>query len=252
MGMDYIVWIIPRQRAFRPDALQVANLGNALRDGKWAPRPEAKGQISQVVELLPSNDQQIGEKPARMQEFPQEPFTPSWVEFHSHHELILSWYVQNTNEAGVEYPFTFDPYPDSGPPYFYIRVALADDYFHWTGENVMPFKEKDTQCTCGEQLLYRTGWAPGTAAERILRVCPACGRNFDLSGIFCDVLDGWTGKPQPLRGGLAFRFALVVDCHKYWPRDDEAALRRFQLRDEFLGLWRTHIGEPFEQVVTFD
>jgi hypothetical protein len=55
MGVDYRVWVIPQQRAFRPSADQFARLPNALRDGNWAPMPDAPGQPSQVLELLPGD-----------------------------------------------------------------------------------------------------------------------------------------------------------------------------------------------------
>jgi len=250
MGVDCRVWVFPRQRGFRPNAEQVAALANALRDGGWVPEPKATGQRSAVSELLPGNIV-AGRKPARLQGFDREPFTAGWVEFHSQHELVLDWHVQNMRDAGVQYPFVFDPYPDSGPPYFYIRLILGSDYFYWTGENVTPFDEAVTKCVCAEQLVYLAGWAYGIGSERIRRACPKCGRAFDPAGLACDVLDGWTGHPVPLLGGLTFCFALVVDCHKYWPREEEAG-RRFHLREEFLDLWGKFIGVPFEQVVTFD
>jgi len=84
-----------------------------------------------------------------------------------------------------------------------------------------------------------------------LSQCPKCRHEFDSSEITCDVLDGWTGEPSPLAGGLTFRFGLVVNCHKYFPKEEEAA-RRFRLRPEFLDLWRRHIGVPFEQIETWD
>lgn len=250
MGVDYQVWIIPKQRAYRPNSEQIANLANALRDDGWVPKPGVPGQRSQVSELLPG-DGSAGKKPARVQEFDSQPFTPSWVEFRSEHELVMDWHVQNLREAGVQYPFSFDPYPDSGPPYFYVRLIVGNDYLYWTGENVMPFDEEATNCVCNEQLSYWTGWAQGVGSQRIHRTCPKCGRAFDPSEKKCDILDGWTGAATPLLGGLTFRFALVVDCHKYWPQEEEA-LRRFHLRPEFLDLWRKFIGVAFDLVVTFD
>jgi hypothetical protein len=250
MGVDYRVWVLPRQRSFRPSAEQFARLANALRDGNWAPMPDTPGQGSQIIELLPGNSV-AGKKPARVQGFDNIPFTSSWVEFHSQHELVMDWHVRNLREAGVQYPFVFDPYPDSGPPYFYVRLILGRDYFYWTGENVMPFDDATTECVCGEQLSFWTDWAHGTPSQRIQMVCPQCGQRFDPSGKACDILDGWSGAPTPLIGGLTFRFALVVDCHKYWPHDEDAA-RRFHLRSGFLDLWRKTIEVPFETVVTFD
>src|SRR5262249_54073595 len=140
---------------------------------------------------------------------------------------------------------------DSGPPYFHLSLILGDDYFHHTGENVTDFQEEATRCVCGEQLAHWPGWAYGAASQRVRRICPQCGHRFDISGISCEVIDGWTGEHQPLQGGLTFRFALVVDCHKYWPREEETG-RRYLLRPEFLELWYAHLNVPFELVVTFD
>lgn len=250
MGVDCVVWVFPRQRGFRPSAEQFSGLANALRDGGWAPKPDAPGQRSQYNELLPA-DGGAGKKPTIPLELSSEPIRPSWIESHSQHELVLDWHVLNQRDADVQYPFVFDPYPDSGPPYFYLRLILGHEYFYWTGENVAPFDEADTACVCGEQLAYWTGWAHGVGSQRIHHICPKCGRDFDPSGKTCQILDGWTGEPAPLMGGLTFRFALVVDCHKYFPHEEEAG-RRFLLKPEFLDLWRKFVGVPYEQVVTFD
>lgn len=79
-------------------------------------------------------------------------FTASWLECLAEHEACLEWNVDNVAEAGMKYPFVFDPYPDSGPPYFGIRFFWAHDYVYETNECVMPFDERETTCSCGEQL----------------------------------------------------------------------------------------------------
>ena len=251
MGVDYTVWTIPQLRTFRPDAEQFANLANALRESGWVPKSEFVPRSLQISELLPGNSD-FGEKPGWAKEIDPEQFTPGWVAFHSQRELVIDWWVNNMIEAGVQYPFVFDPYPDSGPPYFGISLLQGEEFFYATDENVMAFEEDATRCACGEQLAwdsYSKGAPARTPSQRIHPKCPKCGRSFDPSDIACDVLDGWTGEPTPLAGGLTFQFALVVHCHKYWPREEEAQ-RRFKLREDFLDLWRTHVGVPFEQVVT--
>ncbi len=250
MGVDYCVWIIPQPRAFRPNANQVASLANALREGRWAPSPGAKHQRSAIFELL-AGELTSGKKPGRTYQFDEQPITAGWVEFHSQHELVLDWWINDSDAAGVQFPFDFDPFPDSGPPYFGVSLVLGQDYFSWTGENVTEVNERSTQCTCGNQLAHRTGYAQSAGSERIYRICPKCGREFDPSALTCDVIDGWTGQRSPLEGGLTYRFGMIVNCHKYWPREEEEG-RRFKLRPEFLDLWRTHIGVPFDYVVTFD
>jgi hypothetical protein len=252
MGIDCRFWMFPQQRAFRPNAEQFACLANSLRDGNWVPKPDAPGQKSRIFELLPvDSPSPMAKKPTRVQAMDSQPFAAGWVEFHSQYELVVEWHVQNLREAVVQYPFEFDPYPDSGPPYFYVRLILGQEFFYWTGENVMPFEDASTKCLCGEQLAYWTGWAHGAPSERIHRACPRCGKEFDPSGKVCKILDGWTGAASPLIGGLTFRFAMVVDCHKYWPHDREAS-KRFHLRADFLDLWRKCVGVPFQLVVTFD
>jgi hypothetical protein len=84
-----------------------------------------------------------------------------------------------------------------------------------------------------------------------IKGAPPVNENSTLPTIAFEVLDGWTGMPVPLAGGLTFRFALKVDCHKCWPREEEEG-KRFQLRSEFLDLWRKLIGVPFDIVATFD
>lgn len=250
MGVDCCFWIIPKDRTFRASASQFANLANALREGGWVPKPEAGGQSSKAWELLPGGEV-VRKKPSNAHELDSRPFTSDWVDRLSQHELVLGWGVTNMIEAGVKYPFVFDPDPDGGPPYFYIYLIRGDGYFHYAGETVMPFPEQATKCDCGEQLSYWTGYAAGVGSGRIHHKCPKCGRVFDPSGIICDIQDGWTGETSPLRGGLTFRFAMAVNCHKYFPHEEEAA-RRFHLLPEFLELWRIHVNCPLEEVVTYD
>jgi hypothetical protein len=260
MGVEYKLWMIPQKRSFRPEADQMANLANALREGNWVPKPEADGQSSKVVELLPGvpvalelppTGVPFKKKPTKEQPFTAEPFTASWIEAHSEHELVLNWSVDDVHQAGVEYPFVFDPWPDSGPPYFCLKLVLSHDYFYHTDETVTPFDNNATRCACKEQLEYNGGFAPGFSSGWIHYQCPKCGRTFDPTSLSCELVDGLTGKVSRSKGGLTFRFALLVDCGKHYP-PEEKDFRRFKLRPEFLDLWRTHMQVPFELVSTFD
>jgi len=40
----------------------------------------------------------------------------------------------------------FETYPESEPPYFYVRLIFGNEYFYWSGESVMPFEEQNTVC----------------------------------------------------------------------------------------------------------
>jgi hypothetical protein len=250
MGVDYRVWLIPRQRSFRPASDQIAKLANALRKGKWVPMPDASGQSSKAVELLPGKTS-TGDKPHRSEPLAPTAIEAGWIELHSQHEFVLEWWVNDAAQSNVQFPFTFVPYPESQHTYFGIRLMAGPEYFYWTGENVMPFGDSATQCECGEQLAYWTGFAAGVPSQRIHSQCPACGRAFDISEIEGEIMDCWTGERHPLLGGLAFRFALQVDCHKNFPHEEEA-FRRFSLQDAFHELWRTHIAVPYDTLDTAD
>jgi hypothetical protein len=124
MGVDYVAWVIPKERLFLPNAQQFADLANALRDGNWVPGTDAPGQGSEIRELLPSANINSKRKPAMVSRFGCEPFAATWVEFHIRHELILEWNVRDSSLAGVQFPFVFLPYPDSGHTYFCTRLIL--------------------------------------------------------------------------------------------------------------------------------
>lgn len=250
MGVDYRVWLIPKDRAFTPAPEQIAALANALREGKWVPLADAPGQRSRVLELLPGG-RSMDNKPSRTEPFLSAQFEPSWVASHTGHELVLEWWVDDAAKSDVRFPFNFLPYPQSGFTYFGIRMILGQEYFYWTGESVMPFIDSATQCRCGEQLAYWTGFAYGVPSQRIRPDCPTCGRAFDISKVAGEILHPWTGERRSVTGGMAFRFAFQVDAHKNFPNYGEE-FGRFRLQDGIHELWRVHIATPYETIDTAD
>lgn len=250
MGVELKIWVVPRSRVFRPEPVQVANLVNALREGQWVPEHDAPEQKSQIVEILPGIEGSSNKKPIRSRPFDANPFTAASVEATSENELMLEWSVNNQREAGVQYPFVFDPDRDSGSAYFDIRLMLGHDYFYETDECIVPFPDNALRCKCGQKLAYRTGSARHLDPQRISFRCPKCSTIFDPSSLEYEYQDGLTGNTSLLKGGGAFRFCLQVDCGKYWPHDEEAT-RGFNLRPDVLELWRTHLAVPYDQIMTF-
>jgi len=250
MGVAYCLFIVPQDRTFRPDSRQVANLANALREGGWVPLPQSGGHGSNALELLPTESKGgFTKQPVVEHAFPDAAISPAWIDSIRGHEMALSWSVQDVQEAKVEYPFTFDPWPESGSPYFDIRTVDGDDYFSEFAENIPWLEGTVLKCTCGAQLAYESGWSGFAGSRRIHRKCPDCGRAFDPSTLTCEIQDGWTGEPQIIMGGLTFRFALVINCGKYFPHEEER-FRKFKPRNELLALWHSHIGVPFDQIDT--
>lgn len=250
MGIDYRVWLVSKDRAYRPDPKQIADLANGLRQNKWVPEPDADEQRSNLLELL-SEGGPIGRKPCRSEPFEATPFEPGWVAFHSDHELVFTWWVNDAIKSRVQFPFNFVPYPESGLTYFGVRIIIGPEYFYETAENVMPFHESDTQCCCGEQLAYWTGAVPGVPSQRIRLNCPKCGTAFDVSRSSAEILDAFTGERRSVAGGLAFRFALQIDAHKNFPHE-EAQFRQYKLNKGIHELWRAHIKTAYEIIETAD
>jgi hypothetical protein len=248
MGVDYRVWLVPKDRAFKPNAEQIAALANALREGGWVPQPDAAAQRSNLLELLPGGGLIEG-KPFRSEPFQETRFEPSWVAFHSDHELVFEWWVNDATQSHVQFPFTFVPYPESGFTYFGVSLIIGPEYFYEMADNVMPFPESETQCHCGEQLAYETDDLSGLPPHRIRPKCPKCGGAFDVSKASAEIMDVFTGERRSVAGGLAFRFSLQIDAHKNFP-SEEAEFRRYQLKDGIHALWRAHIATPYEIIDT--
>src|ERR1051326_1394761 len=109
MSVELQIWVVPKQRGFRPSLEQVAALANSLQQQKWVPSADAPGQRQRVLELLPGEEGPISKKPMREHARGDKPFTAAWLECLAEHEVLLEWNVDDSAEAGVQYPFTFDP-----------------------------------------------------------------------------------------------------------------------------------------------
>jgi hypothetical protein len=70
-------------------------------------------------------------------------------------------------------------------------------------------------CGCGHDLARRDG-AMGWIGERVLRVCPECGRAFSADQI-ADIVRGHDGHKIPRAGGLCHRFGIMIDFDKDHP-----------------------------------
>lgn len=144
----------------------------------------------------------------------------------------------NWDDLGVRYPFTFG---EDEPGYHDILVLASRDFVHHSSENIAPV---GTVCPrCGADMGYepdeRTFVVPIELGPRIRATCPPCEISFHPSAQRVELRDGYTGQHAGLlAGGAVFRFAVMVDCSKGWPRGKGAP----SIHPDFLRLVEETIG----------
>jgi len=71
-------------------------------------------------------------------------------------------------------------------------------------------------CGCRHDLARRDG-PMGWIGERVLRICPECGRAFQPADQIADIVTGHDGHKIPRAGGLCNRFATMIEFDKDHP-----------------------------------
>lgn len=142
---------------------------------------------------------------------------------------------------GVRYPFTFGA---DKPLYHAIEIHLSRDFIHHASDQIEPI---DTHCGCGEDLDYEPDhnqhqrWLAIRYEPRIRAICTCCGSPFNPQGRYADRTSGYTGESMSgLDAGAAYRFAVIIDCGKGWPRDQGP----LAIAPEFSDLVATILGQP--------
>lgn len=192
MGVEYRNYLVPRDQAFSPEPHRIVSLVERLRVEQWVLTP-----ASAVWEASTKPHQSTGGwsddawLAARRDSKNTNPLAD---------ELALRFYVYsgdgNWPDAGMPYPLAYGEDEDGG--YHDIVIYAARDF-------VVTDDWVDDSCACGTALGYevaRGTLAPIDMERRVRSVCSECSQPFSGS-------DGGDG--------IAFRFAVVVDCGKGWP-----------------------------------
>lgn len=254
MGVEYEHWILPRDRDHAPSAETFALLVEALREERWIVSDGA--HACRALE-----DRSPGCKKRQREGIPEQ-VTAEWVTSKLDtssaraidRELVLFFPVdvddtfETWAEADVRFPFTVGA--DETSNYHEYQIFLADDFTAWTNGG---FTETVSgACDCGAELEYDvlTEYPETLAAHdarRIRRSCPSCGARFDPGARSVAFQHGDGAAEEQLRGGLTFRFAIRIDCHKGWPRSSA----RLALAPELLALVSRVLGTAVEDVGAF-
>lgn len=136
--------------------------------------------------------------------------------------------------------------------YFDVYIQASHDFLGACNES---FQALATGCSCGAPLDAEDGWDFGRA-RRILPRCAECGTPLDPKRYIATDYGFITGEKKRTVGIGIFRFGLIVDCGKCWPRElctpgqaaafDEAV----SIRPELVRLVEDELETAFYQLGT--
>jgi hypothetical protein len=130
---------------------------------------------------------------------------------------LLEWEMRDYQRLGVRYPL--DMLPDTD-------CRRATD-FSSISRMISPTQIPDITYPAKNSIRFAPAGASlnmnRTAFEdyRIHRICPSCGTPFRPQDQFVEIPVGATGAKYLERGGICYRFAIVLDCGKDMPGPEE-------------------------------
>jgi len=157
-------------------------------------------------------------------------------------DVLIRWPNANLNLSGLKYPLNVVPGPDG--VYYDIEIHLAVETVYHTSEIIDPFDDIRCGCGAGIKVLEAPGHSP-FYDSRLPNRCPSCQTLMNYATIPMTIRDAWTGAESRAMGGIAYRFALVVDCGKYWPEGEaEVAPDFLAVTEQTLGI-KTRVLRDF-------
>jgi hypothetical protein len=124
----------------------------------------------------------------------------------------LEWRLNDYPALGARYPLDLLPDPAWRPSYS-LHLGLFEDFISVESGTYLRCKELDAFCVCGHNLKYEANGMRGFG-DRIRRHCPSCETPFRPQDQVVEIPIGATGNRYEERGGICYRFAIVVDCGK--------------------------------------
>lgn len=195
MGVESNFYIMPASSGFRPEPEAIDSLIRNLQDQHYLPEDlnwsvgnaKSSGSIENLRTTLDAN--------------------PS-------SDIRAQWRISDLASSGLRYPLAQAPAWDG--IYYDIEIHLVGATAYRTSEVIQPFDS--IQCACGQRIEETPvpDYDP-FSAERLPTYCPACGDPIDYAQIPMVACHPMTGAPEPGRGGITYRCAIVVDCGKCYP-----------------------------------
>ncbi|WP_161968008.1 hypothetical protein [Fimbriiglobus ruber] len=224
MGVEYRCFLIPRPNTFRPHPDAAFALVTALRDDGWLLGPEHP-----ALALLPFKQSRLYPSARKHGYFAltvgrRDSFAaplPEMFDEYADRDLMMVWPVESLATSGLRYPLDplpFDDPADAADCYYEVQFHFGRDFIYHTSEGIDPFKPSPL-CSRGHTVECEpeSDNDPFYSARLAAR-CPQCGAAFDPTQLVATGRDGRTGAAMRVRGGATYRFAVVVDCGKFFGR----------------------------------
>ncbi|HSO38989.1 MAG TPA: hypothetical protein VLT33_40950 [Labilithrix sp.] len=237
MGAHYARWLIARGNSFSPAAASVVKLVERLKKEKWI--PEAGGHAVTTIDNTFGSD--LAAKRAASTEPQPAPLTAEWLDDEDREELRLVWPASGEAGSPVKYPLSQRP---EGKASYSLEVHRAAEYVYPTARTIGMVP---TVCNCKEDLSFEWdeeelvpafGNATGIFAE-----CEECSRTFEPSKGSAIITNPFDRSTEEVRGGAAYRFALVVECGECFVEDAKLAFA-----PDLVALVENEFGRSFYEV----
>lgn len=256
MGVSYAHFIIPRSNDLRPEPTQIASLVTAWEAAGIVSTENATVQTEQTqaayFQALERHHAETKRRPiwswflssAGRKSWPGardfgKPFTvplneTSYAALSNSEALVRL----KTQARGI---FPDTPKHEAERPE--LALHLTDDFSDMNLSDHAPIP-LTTLCSCGvdlkrveENLVY---------GFKVKRICPNCGVQFRPQDHVVEVMNGATGALHSLRGGLCYRFAIIIECGKRWPSEDATSDPR--VNRKFMEICESTLGLELQEV----
>jgi hypothetical protein len=222
VGVEYRCYLIPRPNPFRPRPDAALALVAALRDDGWLLGPEhpalAKLTFTQSRLYTPAHGQGYFALSVGSRDSVSAPL-PELFSKYADRDLMAVWPVESLGISGLRYPLEplpFDDPADAADCYYEVQFHFGRDFIYHMSEVIDPFDPSPT-CPRGHNLEREPESEEDPFySARLSARCPQCGAAFDPSQLVATGRDGWTGTTTHIQGGAAYRFAVVIDCGKFF------------------------------------
>lgn len=248
MGVESKFYILPETSGYRPEPTQVCQLVKTLQGAGFLCDPMSP-TYSASAHRTSSLSSEAGYEGLfwKLRAGPKKDSGPlSMLALRlvdsQESDVLVQWPNSDLILSGLKYPLSVVPGPEG--VYYHIEIHLAAQTVYHTSEIIDPFDE--IRCSCGAhvQELAPSGRCP-FYDSRLPNRCPSCQITMNYATLPTTIRDGWTGVESSAIGGATYRFALVVDCGKYWPESEAAVTPEFlAVVEKTLGI-RTRVVRDF-------